>query len=445
MTLAARIRAARELRWAGRSAEVAEVVGALLPEAEADGGALLVDALVELGRVSFGSPHAERALQLAQALGDRRRLVEAATLVADFRMQAGHLRAAAEALAVIEDPESDAVACVEHAELALYRGDLAEAVRWAARAERLAVSLADPPRGMVLARAVNQRATAAELSGDRAAAHASYERARDLLAGSPYGARQLAVSLNGLGSCAAAEGALEAAAEWHAAAARTFPAPIFHLNHAYVELRRGRLDETRRILAVTPSRRGLHGADVAADLLRAVCAADARDPAAFEAAARRFVRGGAGLRPHVDVALVARRAARDAARLPGWADRAVTFARVAHAVWRELGDATEGEIEAQGLRRLADVGARPPVGPFRMERVLARGGFGEVWRARHALSGVPVAVKVFRRGTVRADALDVEVRAMAALDHPHVVRVLDHGTVDGAAACMTPALAEGAP
>jgi len=69
-------------------------------------------------------------------------------------------------------------------------------------------------------------------------------------------------------------------------------------------------------------------------------------------------------------------------------------------------------------------------GGWWIDAELARGGMGVVWRGHRIEDALPVAIKVLRAGT-RA-AIEPEVRAVAALDHPNVVRVLDLGvTADG--------------
>lgn len=77
--------------------------------------------------------------------------------------------------------------------------------------------------------------------------------------------------------------------------------------------------------------------------------------------------------------------------------------------------------------------AVPPVVPgYVVGSLLGRGGMGAVWRATHR-SGLEVALKVVEAGEgtdATQGRFDDEARAVAALDHPHVVRVLDHGLLD---------------
>ena len=73
------------------------------------------------------------------------------------------------------------------------------------------------------------------------------------------------------------------------------------------------------------------------------------------------------------------------------------------------------------------------LGPFELLEPLAEGGSGEVWRARHRPSRLSVAVKVLTAERARDDsfvqAFHDEARAMAALRHPNVIRVLDYGVL----------------
>jgi hypothetical protein len=75
------------------------------------------------------------------------------------------------------------------------------------------------------------------------------------------------------------------------------------------------------------------------------------------------------------------------------------------------------------------------IGPYQLEEMLGEGGMGTVYAARHVRRGHPVAIKRIRAQRVGPDAaraFEREVRAVAALDHPHIVRVLDQGDHDGA-------------
>lgn len=76
---------------------------------------------------------------------------------------------------------------------------------------------------------------------------------------------------------------------------------------------------------------------------------------------------------------------------------------------------------------------RIPLGPFELHEIIGRGGMGEVWRGLHVSEGEPVAVKVLTREGARRDeyleAFHNEARAVAGLDHPHIVTPLDFGEV----------------
>lgn len=74
------------------------------------------------------------------------------------------------------------------------------------------------------------------------------------------------------------------------------------------------------------------------------------------------------------------------------------------------------------------------LGAFVLDDPIGKGGMGEVWRGHHAATGLPVAVKMIKpefapEGRFKAAFLR-EVESVAALDHPGVVLVFDHGEVD---------------
>ena len=73
------------------------------------------------------------------------------------------------------------------------------------------------------------------------------------------------------------------------------------------------------------------------------------------------------------------------------------------------------------------------IGPFELSDRLGRGGMGSVWGGVHAPRGVPVAVKVlharFANDSWFRSSFSSEVRAVARLDHPNIVTILDHGVL----------------
>jgi serine/threonine-protein kinase len=85
-----------------------------------------------------------------------------------------------------------------------------------------------------------------------------------------------------------------------------------------------------------------------------------------------------------------------------------------------------------GLDAATAAGA-PRLASYRVDRLLGEGGFGQVWRAV-GQDGALVAIKVLHLELVRSnDALtrfERELAAIARLNHRHVVRAFDHGTLD---------------
>lgn len=81
------------------------------------------------------------------------------------------------------------------------------------------------------------------------------------------------------------------------------------------------------------------------------------------------------------------------------------------------GVAAEGPLQIPGLRPI---------------RLLARGGFAEVWEADQVSLGRRVAVKVLRRELLgqpqMVQLFNQEARVLARLNHPNVVQVIDRGT-----------------
>jgi tetratricopeptide (TPR) repeat protein len=81
------------------------------------------------------------------------------------------------------------------------------------------------------------------------------------------------------------------------------------------------------------------------------------------------------------------------------------------------------------------------LGAFELTEPIGKGGMGVVWAGRHVASQTPVAVKVLASERARdADAWEAfhrEVAAVAALDHPGIVPILDYGRIPESTAAMT--------
>jgi serine/threonine protein kinase len=80
---------------------------------------------------------------------------------------------------------------------------------------------------------------------------------------------------------------------------------------------------------------------------------------------------------------------------------------------------------------VADLETGATLGPYRLGTLLGRGGMGTVWQASRADGGADVALKVIapeHATDIRFRArFEREARLAAQIDHPHAVRVLDHG------------------
>jgi len=82
------------------------------------------------------------------------------------------------------------------------------------------------------------------------------------------------------------------------------------------------------------------------------------------------------------------------------------------------------------------------LGPFRLLGLIAEGGMGSVWQGEHVRRGTPVAIKFVKVASDRPPlaedrrviALHNEVRQVARLRHPNIIRVFDTGMVPEAVA-----------
>ena len=75
------------------------------------------------------------------------------------------------------------------------------------------------------------------------------------------------------------------------------------------------------------------------------------------------------------------------------------------------------------------------LGQYRILKKLAEGGMGTVYKALHTKLGREVALKVLPAGdwgsTPAIARFEREIKAIGQLDHPHIVRALDAGEVEG--------------
>jgi serine/threonine protein kinase len=124
---------------------------------------------------------------------------------------------------------------------------------------------------------------------------------------------------------------------------------------------------------------------------------------------------------------------RDADEQPERADYRDRFANLAGVLDELLGSAAGGESpERTALHAPAGEGSEgPPVVPgYEVLGVLGGGGMGLVYRARHVRLGREVALKLVRAGRLSPMLLTrllAEARAVAQLDHPHIVKVYEVG------------------
>ncbi len=100
---------------------------------------------------------------------------------------------------------------------------------------------------------------------------------------------------------------------------------------------------------------------------------------------------------------------------------------------RLLGD-IEGEEDPDGEPEIEQALRGQTVGPYTIVREIGRGGSGTVFLAAREEAGVrvEVALKFLRRdflGGAPRPAIQRELRALARLDHPHIVRLLNWGTI----------------
>ena len=330
-------------------------------------------------------------------------------------------------------PHEKRTACVGHGLVARARGDLTKSFEWVLAG--LAIEVDAPLAEAHLRRNL---ATLHSVSGRPVEAEAALESARAL-----YEAAEALIDLqravNELGEIARQAGQLERAEALYEQAASMPARPdtlqVARLNLGLVRLALGREDEALRCVEdITTRYLGIY-----VTAIKAVV--DAR-----RGRSRRFGQALAAIEDHVaagqgdsDLAWCLEESAR--AGVGRGATRAARAAAIARRIWTAHGDGDARGRCGQLLEKLADQGASVPVGPFELVRPLGSGGMGEVWEARHARERVRVAIKVLHGSEAQTRtarrAFGSEIRAVARMGHPHIVRVFDHGQLGEAAEIMS--------
>jgi serine/threonine-protein kinase len=119
-------------------------------------------------------------------------------------------------------------------------------------------------------------------------------------------------------------------------------------------------------------------------------------------------------------------------------------------VCSHCGDAHDEALQAcprSGLLRSFEGPCGKTIDRYKVERLLGTGGFGSVYRAKHAHTHQLVALKLLRQDLAKEpqmlERLFLEARAAAAVDDPRIVRVSDCGVAASGDAFIAMELLEG--
>ena len=96
-----------------------------------------------------------------------------------------------------------------------------------------------------------------------------------------------------------------------------------------------------------------------------------------------------------------------------------------------------------GLSPIADLAPGAEIGSYVVEAEIGRGAMGSVHRARDLEAGGHVALKRLT-DVEHAARFEVEARLLAQLDHPRVVKVVDHFRAPDSTVCLVMDLVDGA-
>ena len=102
--------------------------------------------------------------------------------------------------------------------------------------------------------------------------------------------------------------------------------------------------------------------------------------------------------------------------------------------------ATEDFAPSPGDSPMA-VNAGTQLGPYRIERLLGKGGMGEVFRGIDTRLGRPVAIKISAEEF--SGRFEREARTISAMNHPHICTLYDIGTLPSGSGYLVTELVEG--
>jgi len=72
------------------------------------------------------------------------------------------------------------------------------------------------------------------------------------------------------------------------------------------------------------------------------------------------------------------------------------------------------------------------IGDYRLLRLLGQGGMGFVYEAIHQKSDEIVALKTIRDfDELNLEGIRLEIRALAKINHPNIIHIIDQGVSDG--------------
>src|SRR6201984_1052801 len=101
------------------------------------------------------------------------------------------------------------------------------------------------------------------------------------------------------------------------------------------------------------------------------------------------------------------------------------------------GGVVAGDSPAQLGGPLTGLAAGSQVAGYRLEKLVGVGGMAAVYRARDERLGRVVALKLLAGDEVVRKRFVREARAVAAVDHPHIIPVYEAGEAGGVALIST--------